>query len=473
VPARQKSHAVFIAALVALLSRCEFAAAQKPNVLVILADDMGYGDVGFNGCRDIPTPHIDSIAKNGIRFTQGYVTAPQCGPSRGGLLSGIYQNRLGIESNDDIGSSGVKLGIQLYGDYLHAVGYRTGIVGKWHLGHRKGSLPLERGFDWFYGFHGGDSLFFPQPGQDSIPLILENELPQTVTGYLTDVLTDAAIRFIQGDTPNPKLPTPNSQPFFLYLSYNAPHAPLQAPEEYLKKFGHLAVEGEPGLLCKYTKKHIDHPRQVYAAMVSNLDDNIGRVLDALRQNGLEENTLIFFLSDNGGPTDVTSADNGPLRGKKGDLLEGGCRVPFAIQWKGTVASGQTMDTPVFSLDLLPTSLAAAGAAIPDVLDGINLLPLLRDGKPLAPRTLFWRFPGPPHYPVWGIRHGGRKLVAEALRGPNGRGFNKNQPGKVGLYNLADDIAEERDLTAQFPEIRQQLQNEWEAWNATLPELKRP
>jgi arylsulfatase A-like enzyme len=258
----------------------------------------------------------------------------------------------------------------------------------------------------------------------------------------------------------------------LYLSYNAPHAPLQAPEEYIKKFEHLAVEGESGVQCAYTKNHIAHPRQVYAAMVSNMDDNIGRVLAALREQGVEENTLVVFLSDNGGPTAVTAADNGPLRGAKGDVLEGGCRVPFAVQWKGVIRAGRVSDVPVSSLDLLPTSLAAAGAEIPDVLDGVNLLPLLKDGDSLESRTLFWRFPHPQHYHVWGIRRGEYKLVAEALRGPDGRGWDKERSGQIGLYNLAKDIHEDRDLSDELPEVRQQLQKEWDAWNARLPEIKR-
>jgi arylsulfatase A-like enzyme len=211
---------ILAAAQAAFLPRCGLSAeTEKPNILIILADDMGYGDVGAYGCKDIPTPHIDSIAANGVRFTQGYVTAPQCGPSRAALLTGVYQNRLGIDTNSDIDPVGFKPGIKLFGDYMHPAGYRTGIVGKWHMGKRTGSLPLERGFDWFYGFHGGGSHFFPQPGEDSIPLILENETPQKVSDYLTDVLTDAAIRFIQGitrnsepETRNPKLETLNPKP---------------------------------------------------------------------------------------------------------------------------------------------------------------------------------------------------------------------------------------------------------------------
>lgn len=448
-----------------LLPVASFAAVQKPetvgakpNVLIILADDMGYGDAGFNGCKDIPTPHIDSIAANGVRFTQGYVTAPQCAPSRAGLLTGIDQNRFGCTENHVIESTGLPSETKLFGSYLKEAGYRTGLVGKWHLGKQKESIrALENGFDWFYGFYGGGSLYFPAPSEKSIPAIFENKSPQLVTDYLTDNLTDAAIRFIKAETQN-------SRPFFLYLAYNAPHAPLQAPQEYLKKFEHLAVEGENGLYCAYTKSMIPHPRQVYAAMVSNMDDNIGRVLATLQEQGVEEQTMVIFLSDNGGPTKHTTASNGPLRGEKGDLLEGGIRVPFALQWKGTIPSGQTVDTPVSSLDLLPTALTSAGIPVPAHLEGANLLPLLARGEPLASRTLFWRFPFPPQFPVSAIRQGDFKWVTQAFIKPGG-GWEGT---KAGLYNLKEDVHEERDLTSNNPEALGNLKTEYLKWTSTLP-----
>jgi arylsulfatase A-like enzyme len=335
-------------------------------------------------------------------------------------------------------------------------GYRTGLIGKWHQGTMPGSRPLERGFDRFYGHLAGSTYFFPPEGSDTIPGLFDGEQRIKVTDYLTFVFGGKAIDFI-GEK--------SEKPFFLFLSFNAPHAPLQAPDEYLKKFEHLAVPGEPGVLCRYTKTHIDHPRQVYAAMVSALDDTIGRVLQALRDSGQEENTLIWFLSDNGGPTAVTSADNGPLRGVKGDLLEGGARVPFAVQWKGGIPSGRTVETPVSSLDLLPTSLAAAGAEIPDIFDGVDLLPLMKKNEALKARTLYWNFPWPPFCPVRAIRDGDWKLVKEAERNPTG-GFTRE--GITGLYRIDEDIHEDNDLSAQYPEIRQRLQKKYDAWATTLP-----
>ena len=432
------------------------AETMPPNVLLILVDDMGYGDVGFNGCKDIPTPHIDSIAANGVRFTEGYVTAPQCAPSRAGLLAGISQSRFNRGENKIIDKLGIPETVKQFGDYMREAGYRTGMVGKWHQGTMAGNHPLDRGFDWFYGFLPGSTHFMPVGNLKFIPHILENREPQKVTEYLTFVFGDKAVEFMTEKS---------DKPFFLYLSFNAPHAPLEAPQEYLDRFAHLAKL--PDTINYVSRQKLKHPRQVYAAMVAALDDTVGRILMELRENGLEENTLIYFLSDNGGPTVVTSANNGPLRGSKGDLLEGGARVPFALQWKGTIPSGQTIETPVSSLDLLPTSLAVAGADVPENLDGVNVLPLVRKGRALTPRTLCWNFPHPPHAPVWAVRSGDWKLVHEASRVPKERGFSWGG-SRTGLYRLSDDIHEDNDLSGQYPEVLQKLQTEYDAWAATLP-----
>ncbi|QHI69808.1 sulfatase family protein [Tichowtungia aerotolerans] len=435
------------------------SAAEKPNVLLILVDDMGYGDVGFNGCKDISTPNIDSIVANGVQFEQGYVTAPQCAPSRAGLLSGMSQSRFGREENKIIDKMGIPASVKQFGDYMHDAGYRTGMVGKWHQGTMEGCHPLDRGFDWFYGFLPGSTFFMPTGKAKYIPHIQENRVPQKVTDYLTFVFGDKAMEFMTQDS---------EKPFFLYLAFNAPHAPLQAPQEYLDRFEHLTKVPDP--INYIERQKLKHPRQVYAAMVSALDDTIGRILTMLREKKMEENTVIWFLSDNGGPTVVTSADNGPLRGEKGDLLEGGARVPFAMQWKGTVPAGQTVKTPVSSLDLLPSSLAAAGATVPENLDGLNLLPVIRDGDDLPERNICWRFPHPPPTPVWAIRSGEWKLVHEAIRTPKPRGFSWGGE-RTGLYRLSDDIHEDNDLSAQYPEVRERLQKEYDQWNKTLPAEK--
>ncbi|MGE4490381.1 MAG: sulfatase [Kiritimatiellales bacterium] len=432
------------------------AQAAPPNVLLILVDDMGYGDVGFNGCKDIPTPNIDSIASSGVRFTAGYVTAPQCAPSRAGLLSGMDQNRFGRGDNQDIDEYGIPAGVRYFGDYMREAGYRTGIVGKWHQGTMSGCHPQDRGFDWFYGFLPGSTHFMPVGNLKSIPHIQEDRTPVKVTDYLTFVFGDKAIDFMTKKS---------DKPFFLYLAFNAPHSPLEAPQEYLDRFEHLTKV--PDTMNYVERQKLKHPRQTYAAMVSALDDTIGKILQTLRDSGLEERTLIYFLSDNGGPTIVTSANNGPLRGEKGDLLEGGVRVPFAMQWKGTVPAGQTIDTPVSSLDLLPTALAAAGKPVPENLDGLDLLPLLKNGHELPARTFCWRFPWPPQTPVWAIRSGDWKLVHEAIRVPQERGFSWGGE-RTGLYRFPDDIHEDNDLSGQYPEVLQKLKTEYERWSATLP-----
>jgi arylsulfatase A-like enzyme len=433
-------------------------AGDRPNVLFILVDDMGYGDVGFNGCQDIPTPHIDSIAQNGVRFTDGYVTAPQCGPSRAGLMTGVSQSRFEREDNFIIDKEGLPLNLKTFGDYMREAGYRTGAIGKWHLGDEEGFHPLDRGFEYFYGFLPGSSYYYPRENQTFLPNIMENREPRRVKNYLTSVLGEQAVKFVQKKS---------DRPFFLYLAHYAPHGPLQAPKEYVERFEHLAESG--GTTCRYAREFIPNARQIYAAMVSALDDTVGDLLKALREQGLEENTLIYFLSDNGGQTDGTTACNGPFRGQKGDVLEGGLRVPFAVQWKGTIPAGQTLNTPVSSLDLLPTSLAAAGASIAKTLDGMDLLPLLIDGNELPSRSLLCRFPFPPwhHRSLWMIRRGDMKLVYEASRGRGGVGYTGKE-GRMGLYRVSDDVGEKEDLSAQYPEVRQQLQEQYDAWAGQLP-----
>jgi arylsulfatase A-like enzyme len=407
------------------------ADSKKPNIIVILADDMGYADAGFNGCKDIPTPHLDSIAKNGIRFSAGYVTAPQCAPSRAGFLMGVDQNRIGCENNNVTDIAGLSEGATI-ADRMRAAGYHTGMVGKWHLGTKPGQQPLDRGFDEYFGFLRGSSDYLPSAGQMSIRQILEGRKPVHVSGYLTDAFGERAVRFI---TEN------KAEPFFLYLAFNAPHTPLQAPAEEIAKFAHIT----------------DTKRRTYAAMVSIMDRNIGRVLEALKTSDLEQSTLVVFLSDNGGP-ESTCADNKPLRGWKGDIFEGGIRVPFVMQWPGTIKPGLTVDTPVTSLDLLPTALAAAGQPIPDSLDGANLLPALRGAEPFPRRLLTWRFPFSADVTkaFWGIRDGDWKLV----KGTDTSG--------VELFDLSKDIGESGDLFAAQPDIRARLQKAHEAWVTSLP-----
>lgn len=276
----------------------EKGSAGRPNILLIVADDLGYGDVGAHGCRDIPTPHLDSIAASGVRCTSGYVSAPQCGPTRAGLLTGRYQQRFGHEYNRAPPGGAMDLGETTLADRLKAAGYATGLVGKWHLGLDEKHHPLQRGFDEFFGFLGGANPYLPRGPAGVVPRILRGREPVAEKAYLTDAFAREAVAFIDRH---------RKEPFFLYLAFNAPHGPLQATEKYLKRFETIE----------------DEKRRTYAAMVSAMDDAVGAVLAKLRETGLDERTLIVFISDNGGPTDVNASSNAPFRGVKGEVREGG------------------------------------------------------------------------------------------------------------------------------------------------------
>jgi arylsulfatase A-like enzyme len=400
--------------------------ARKPNIVILLADDLGYADVGFHGCKDIPTPHLDALAKSGIRFTSGYVSGPYCSPTRAGLLTGRYQTRFGHEFNPGGKGHGLPLSETTLAQRLRALGYATALIGKWHLGAQPKMHPTERGFQEFFGFLGGAHTYFPDENggiQRGTKGVVENE-------YLTDALAREATAFIDKHA---------SVPFLLFLSFNAVHTPMDATDKYLQRF--------PGIK--------DGMRRKYAAMLSAMDDAVGRVLAKLRDKGLEEDTLIVFFSDNGGPTmvgtTINASRNHPLRGSKRQLLEGGVRVPFVIAWKGRLPAGQTYDSPIIQLDILPTALAAAGGDVKAErkLDGVNLLPFL-EGKRLEPpphEALYWRFG-----PQLAMRRGDWKLV---------------QYDKTGLhlYNLKDDIGEQNDLAAKRPELVKEMKQAWDRWNA--------
>ncbi len=415
-------------------------ALRKPNILVILADDLGYADVGFNGCQDIPTPNIDSLAQDGVRFTDGYVTHPWCAPTRAGLMTGRYQQRFGFEDNprfdfkDEI--AGLPEGEITLAQVLKQVGYVCGLVGKWHLGAHPKFHPIRRGFDEFFGFRGGGHDYFKSRESLDEPMYqlpLERGFGEwlPLQGYLTFVLAQQAVQFIKRH---------RDKPFFLYLAFNSPHGPLQAPNGYVQKFAHIA----------------DKRRQVYAAMVGSLDDAVGQVLKALRDEGLEEETIIFFLSDNGGPIGErgNGSRNEPLRGGKGGLYEGGIRVPFAFQWKGKLPAGKVYEHPVICLDIFATAAAAAGADLPTdrKIDGVNLLPYLRGERSDLPHEhLFWRVGG------------GAGLVVRDSRYK----LFRRKDGTVELYDLQNDIGEQNNLAKELPEVVERLSKALDAWNSEL------
>ena len=417
--------------------------ARRPNIIVILADDLGFADVGFNGCKDIATPHIDALAKNGVRCTNGYVSHPFCSPTRAGLMTGRYQQRFGHENNPMWLPEDTKVGLPLtetvLAQQLRAAGYVTGAIGKWHLGAAPCFHPNERGFAEYFGFLGGGHMYLPDE-QHPLPAaktwqveyripLNRNQEPVTHTGYMTDVLSAEAVAFIGRH---------KADPFFLYLAYNAVHTPLQAPEKYMARFPQIA----------------DEKRRTYAAMNSAMDDGVGAVVAALREHKLENDTLVFFLSDNGGPITVVPCSNAPLRGGKGQVFEGGIHVPFVACWPGKLPAGAVYNEPIISLDLLPTALALAGSQPPEKpLDGVNLVPYLAGENKTAPHDrLFWRTGGGTG---WAVREGRYKLLRNA---------KVDQPQ---LYDLVADIGEARDLAAEKPDEVKRLTAAFETWNAQL------
>jgi arylsulfatase A-like enzyme len=409
---------------------------RKPNIVLIVADDLGYGELGVQGCKDILTPHIDGIARRGVRFTSGYASCPVCSPTRAGLLTGRYQQRFGHEFNPpNEEASDPNFGLPLtettLAERLKKLGYATGMVGKWHLGFRPDLQPTRRGFDEFFGFLGGAHNYF-SPDRGAIP-ILRGTIRIQEHDYLTDAFAREAVHFINRH---------KGEPFFLYLPFNAVHAPLQATEHYLERF--RSIE--------------DPKRRTFAAMLAAQDDAVGRVLAAIRDAALENDTLIIFLSDNGGPTHQTSSSNLPLRGYKAQVLEGGIRVPFLMQWSGRLPMGIEYALPVITLDIHPTVVAAAGGTIPveSRLDGVDLLPFLTGAKSGAPHDrLCWRFGR-----QGAVRMGDWKLVLLAQREPQ-------------LYNLAQDIGESHNLARHRPEKLKLLEAAYQAWNAELAEPRWP
>ena len=424
---------------------------DKPNLIVIMTDDMGYADVGFNGCKDIPTPNIDSIAYNGAHIVNGYVSFPVCGPSRAGFITGRYQDRFGFTTNPTIDPTndiaGLPLDEKTIAEVLHKEGYKSAIVGKWHLGTHPNFHPLKRGFDYFYGFlSGGHNYFMNQLTIENLENVKskwawyktklrENhktlEFEDYKTDYLTDELSEAGLRFINKQAEN-------NQSFFLFLAYNAPHTPMHATEKYLSRFPDIE----------------DKKRKTYAAMVSAVDDGVGNVLRTLKDNGIEENTLIVFLSDNGGAHNNAS-QNTPLRGTKGSVYEGGLRVPFAMQWKGVIPANTSYEESVSSLDIM--------ASIVDILDiktnpkkpldGVNIIPYLTGKKKGAPHEyLFWR--------KW-------EQNAMAAINADYKLLKVKKNAETEFYNLKNDVSEKENIKGSSSKKVQEIQKEWDKWNVQL------
>jgi arylsulfatase A-like enzyme len=415
-----------------------------PNLIVIMVDDMGYQDVGFNGCTDIPTPHIDSIADKGVRFTSGYVAYPVCGPSRAAFMTGRYGQRFGFERNPQYRPDDPNMGLthdeSTIAESLREAGYHSGAIGKWHLGAHESHHPLQRGFQEFYGHLGGGHQYFPEAltikdssaakdeSESYRTWILRNSQPVPPRSYLTDEFSDEAVSFVERNY---------HKPFFLYLAYNAPHGPLQASEKYLARFAKIA----------------DKKRRTYAAMVSAVDDGVGRLLAALRKHGVEDDTLVFFLSDNGGPESKNASNNGPLREGKGSAYDGGWRVPFAAQWPGTLPKGKVYDEPIISLDIFGTIAALSGARSKRPLDGVNLIPYLTGQKQGRPHEALYlrKFDNQ----AWALRSGNHKLVITYAK------------AKPQLFNIEHDIGESKNIAASQPEVLKRLDGLRQRWAKEL------
>ncbi len=405
---------------------------RPPNVVLILADDLGYADVGFQGLKDFATPNIDRLAASGVRFPNGYVSHPYCSPSRAGLLTGRYQHRFGHVHNPKFGEGeGLPLSETLLPEVLAGAGYVSGLVGKWHLGDAPEFHPMERGFNEFFGLLGGGHDYFRSAGEDAREYLIPLDANGTkvpVEGYLTEQLTGAALDFIRRNA---------TDPFFLYLAYNAPHGPLQAPPELLAR-----VDSIP-----------DERRRTYAAMVTALDDGVGEVVSLVEELGLTASTLVVFLSDNGGPTPANASDNSPLRSTKGTVYEGGVRVPFVLSWPGRLAPGTEYEPLVSALDIFPTVATVAGIEFPEDLDGVDLMPFLTGGNSGAPHThLFWHSDEGDQLAT---RTSDRKLVRVLDREPE-------------LYAVATDISEANDISGDDSARAGELERIANSWHAGHP-----
>ena len=420
------------------------APADKPNILIILTDDQGYAAVSQNPLHPsfVSTPNIDSISKNGITFSQGYIAANVCSPSRAALLTGRYPQRAQVYTAGE-GGRGMSMDNHIIPFFLKPAGYVSGAFGKWHLGTEIEQSPLKRGFDDFYGFlgRGAHDYFNFDPSSSQKfggPIYRGLEPLQNEKGYLTDMLTDEAVDFIKRN---------KQGPFFCYLAYNAIHAPTQAPAEDAKKYANVKA-----IDPKYQGTDRG-PISTYVAMIDHLDAGIGRVLETLKSEGIADNTLIFFLTDNGGPFDPEQF-NKPLHGNKHTNWEGGVRTPFFVCWPKRFKAGQTIDAPVISMDILPTLLDVLDLPLPadKPLDGKSLIPLI-DGKVTTLHDkLFWS-DGPDGW--WSARIGDWKMLGEN--------------DKVQLFNLAEDPAEMTNLAQKNPEKLAELRKAFDAWLDEMPD----
>jgi len=425
---REVLKSVGSAAALPLVAGSGAAGAERPNIVIILADDMGYGDAGCFGSRDLRTPHIDRLAETGMRWTDFHSSGNVCSPTRAGLLTGRYQQRAGIPGviNADPKVAAHHLGLRTsevtFAGLLKGAGYATGIFGKWHLGYTRNFNPVHHGFDRFRGFVSGNIDYHSHYDRMGTYDWWEGLEQVEEEGYSTHLITKHALQFIEQH---------KHQPFCLYIAHEAVHSPWQGP-------GDPALRG-PG---KHKGRGGAPKERAFPEMMEEMDKGIGEVVETLKRLDLEQRTFVFFFSDNG----PAGGSAGPLRGRKGHNWEGGHRVPAVAWWPGRIEPGTVCDELGISLDLLPTMLAIAGVSAPDghPLDGVNLLPTLTQKARLGDRKLFWNGKA--------MRHGPWKLILDG----------KGSPG-VGLYNLSEDLGEQRNLAAEHPERVETMLAELEMW----------
>ena len=432
-------HLTYFFLLLGMIS-CSTNEEKPPNVIVIISDDQGYADVGFHGSEEIFTPNIDRIANNGVVFSEGYVSYAVCSPSRAGLITGKYQNRFGYTRNILLAPKdslmGLPLSEQTLPDVLRKANYKTKAIGKWHLGAHESLVPERRGFDEFFGFLIGGHRYFPgdltindltearRQMDGYVTRIYDNGKRIDTKKYLTEELSDNAVQFIEDNSDNP---------FFIYLSYNAPHTPLQATERDLERNKHIEVE----------------KRRTYAAMVSSMDDGIGLILDKLEEKKITDNTIVIFFSDNGGVEWYNFSDNGVLRGIKGDFFEGGIRVPFTMQWPKKIKPGITYDKPIIALDVFATVASAASAEkyIKNDIDGVDLLPYLTGDKFGLPHEyLYWQNPDKDIDVVRDERYKYLRIKNDEY-----------------IFDLKNDISEETNIINSSKPIYDRLKSQFKEW----------
>ena len=412
------------------------APPARPNILLMVGDDIGWGDIGCYGSTQIQTPNIDRMAKEGLRFTSGYVTAALCSPSRAAMLTGKYHQRNSLENNRlaESKDAGLDLKLKTLADVLGAAGYVTGLVGKWHLGVgvNKEYTPLRRGFQEFFGFYSYETSYKPAT-------LIRGEEPVKETRRSTVAFAEEACAFIDrhGD-----------KPFFLEVAFNAAHTPLEGARKDIvaARFSDITDLNFPNSPVNDVK------RRNFCALVTEMDEEIGRIMGKLKSRGLDEKTLVIYICDNGGWISQ-GGNNGPLRGGKWGIYEGGQRVPFIWRWLGVLPAGKEYAAPVSTLDFMPTFAAMAGTASPKDIDGLDVLPFLRGEKQGAPHgDLFWKL------------NGQCAIVREQWKAVRFSG----KPGMPELYEMSKDIGEKNSVAGEKPEIVDTLNKAWDKWNATLP-----